>query len=165
MYKYLSIEYNYAGKFLWNIGGIQKMGIILSIYSENAFKEYLLPAVVNEEYSIILEQNIFNLNKDMKLNLEISEYRWSFVLPAPKELNRRPLFMVIGPSLTMTIPMLLGCGLLIYSASLRGTGGGAFMFTGIATAVSSAFIGVMWALINLNYEKKNISEMVSAYMV
>lgn len=33
------------------------------------------------------------------------------------------------------------------------------MFTGIITAISSAFIGVMWALINLSYEKKNISAM------
>lgn len=76
--------------------------------------------------------------------------------PAPKELNRRPLFMVIGPSLTMTLPMLMGCGLSIYSARIRGTGSGAFMYTGIVTAVMSAIIAVMWALINLNYEKKNV---------
>lgn len=64
------------------------MGIILSVYSESAFKEYLLPAVVNEEYSIILEQNIFNLNKDTKLNLEISEYQWSFVPSADYRIEK-----------------------------------------------------------------------------
>ena len=62
--------------------------------------------------------------------------------------------MIIGPSFTMAIPMLLGSGLAIYSMRARGSSGSAFMYTGIITAVSSALIGILWALINLRHEKK-----------
>ncbi len=74
--------------------------------------------------------------------------------PNAKALNRKPLPMIIGPSFTMAIPMLLGSGLAIYSMRARGSSGSAFMYTGIITAVSSALIGILWALINLRHEKK-----------
>lgn len=74
--------------------------------------------------------------------------------PAPREMQKKPLFMIIGPSFTMMIPMLMGTMLAIYNAQSRGTGSSAFMYTGIITAVGSAIIGVFWALVNLNYEKK-----------
>lgn len=71
--------------------------------------------------------------------------------PAPKALNRKPLFMLIGPSFTMAIPMLLGTLLAMYGS--RGNSS-SFMYTGIITAVGSAVLGVFWALVNLKYEKK-----------
>lgn len=78
--------------------------------------------------------------------------------PAPKVMRNRPLFMVIGPSFTMAIPMLMGTMLAIYSSKARGATSGAFMYTGIITAVGSAILGVFWALVNLRYEKKNTVE-------
>ena len=70
--------------------------------------------------------------------------------PAPQQIAEQPLFMVIGPALTMALPMLVGSGIAVVGAQ---SGGGAFMYTGIITAVLSALIGSMWAVINLRYSK------------
>ena len=78
--------------------------------------------------------------------------------PQPKQLNKKSIGMLIGPSMTMALPMLLGCGLSIYSTKVSGHTSSAFMYTGLVTAVTSALIGVMWALINLNAEKKRNRE-------
>ncbi len=74
--------------------------------------------------------------------------------PSPRVINRRPLLMVIGPSFTMMIPMLLGTMLTMYLRSNSGAYSGAFMYTGIVTSVGSAILGVFWALMNIRYEKK-----------
>lgn len=74
--------------------------------------------------------------------------------PSPKPFSRRPILMTIGPSFTMALPMMLGCLLAIYSMRSSGLNSGMFMYTGIITAVGSAVLGAMWALINLRYEKK-----------
>lgn len=78
--------------------------------------------------------------------------------PQPKTLNRKPVGMLIGPSMTMALPMLLGCGLAIYSTRASGNAGSAFMYTGIITAVSSAVIGTVWAVLNLRFDKKKNRE-------
>ena len=72
--------------------------------------------------------------------------------------NRKPVWMIIGPSFTMAIPMLLGTGFMAVARSMSGTGGNAFMYIGLVTAVSSAIIGITWALINLRYSKKEEKE-------
>ncbi len=72
--------------------------------------------------------------------------------PALRVGEKRPLLLIIGPSFTMAIPMLLGCMLAIYGRG--GVGGGAYLYTGLVTAVTSALLGVMWALINLRYNRK-----------
>ena len=74
--------------------------------------------------------------------------------PGAKVMNRKPLLMVIGPSFTMMIPMLLGTMLTMYMRSSSGAYSGAFMYTGIITSVGSAVLGVFWALMNIRYEKK-----------
>lgn len=78
--------------------------------------------------------------------------------PQPKILKRKSIGMLIGPSMTMALPMLLGCGLAIYSTKMSGRNGSAFMYTGLVTAVTSAIIGTMWAILNLNAEKKRNRE-------
>lgn len=78
--------------------------------------------------------------------------------PSPKTLNKKPIGMLIGPSMTMALPMLLGCGLAIYGNRASGNTGSAFMYTGLITAVSSAAIGTMWALLNLFFDKKKNRE-------
>lgn len=78
--------------------------------------------------------------------------------PQPKALNKKPLGLLIGPSMTMALPMLLGCGLSIYSTRVSGRSGSAFMYTGLITAISSALIGTIWSLVNLNLEKKRNRE-------
>lgn len=78
--------------------------------------------------------------------------------PAPKTYGKKPLLLSIGPAFTMAIPMLLGSGMAIVSSQMSGRSSGAFMFTGIITAVSSAALGVFWALMNLKYDKKEREE-------
>lgn len=78
--------------------------------------------------------------------------------PQYKPLNRKPLAMVIGPSLTMVFPMILGCMMSIYASKSNGSTSGVFMYTGIITAIASAIIGVSWTLVNLKYDKKKNEE-------
>ncbi|MBQ9136711.1 MAG: type VII secretion protein EssC [Lachnospiraceae bacterium] len=76
--------------------------------------------------------------------------------PNPKEESKKPLWMVIGPSFTMMIPMLTGSIIAIMNARSNGGGSSSYMYTGIITAVGSALIGVFWALTNIRYNKKEI---------
>ncbi len=69
--------------------------------------------------------------------------------------KKQPLLLTIGPSFTMTIPMLLGCLLMIYASRQNGGNTGLFMYSGLVMAGSAAIIGIFWALINLRYQKKN----------
>lgn len=88
-------------------------------------------------------------------------YTEEIEIEAPPPLNKskkKPLFLTIGPSFTMAIPMLMGCCMSIISARSRGSNSGLYMFTGVVTAVSSAVIGVIWALINLRYAQKEEEE-------
>ena len=78
--------------------------------------------------------------------------------PPPNKPKKQPLLLTIGPAFTMMLPMLLGSGMAIVSANSSGVGTSAFMYTGIITAVSSALIGVMWALLNMRYAKKQVKE-------
>lgn len=70
--------------------------------------------------------------------------------PPPQQLAEQPLFMVIGPALTMALPMLIGSGMAVIGAQSSSL----FMYTGIVTAILSAIIGVTWAVINLRYNRK-----------
>lgn len=78
--------------------------------------------------------------------------------PEPEFAKRKPLLMQIGPSFTMAIPMLLGCSLAIYSSKLRGISSGAFMYTGLVTAIGSAVLGSVWAVMNIRNERKEERE-------
>lgn len=74
--------------------------------------------------------------------------------PQPRQELRKPLALIIGPSMTMALPMLMGSGIAVFASHTSSGSGGFFMYTGIVTALASAMIGTLWALINLNYEKK-----------
>ena len=86
-----------------------------------------------------------------KLNSETIEIE---APPQPKEFVKKPILLTIGPAFTMAIPMVLGC---IIAMSAMNTNG-AFMYTGIITAVGSAVFGAIWALANLKHEKKEHEE-------
>lgn len=75
-------------------------------------------------------------------------------IEAPPQLNpakEAPLMLAIGPSLTMALPMALGCMLMLSPSS---GGSSLARYSGLIMSVSSAFIGVFWALQNLRYQKK-----------
>ncbi len=73
--------------------------------------------------------------------------------PQKKEIKRQPVYTVVGPALTMAIPMCLGCGLYIYSAKSYG-GTATYMYTGLVTALSSALLGAIWAFVNIRNASK-----------
>ena len=54
------------------------MSVVLSVYSKKAFKEYLLPAVDNSNYSLVINRDLFGLNKDQELPMEILDKSWKF---------------------------------------------------------------------------------------
>ena len=78
--------------------------------------------------------------------------------PAPKQVNKKPLWMVIGPSFTMILPMMTGSILALMSTRASGGTASTFMYTGLITAVGSALIGAFWALTNIRYSKKEVKE-------
>ena len=64
-------------------------------------------------------------------------------IPPKKEVDKKPAWMSVLPSLTMVLPMALGF-------LLMGNG----MGTGIIIAAGSATVGFTWAVINLNHTRK-----------
>ena len=54
------------------------MSIVLSVYSKNAFKEFVLPAVNNTEVTLLLEHYIFQIRSDIQLKLEVLDGEWYF---------------------------------------------------------------------------------------
>ncbi|MDO4799290.1 MAG: type VII secretion protein EssC [Bacillota bacterium] len=79
--------------------------------------------------------------------------------PAPARSRRQPLIFTVGPAMTMIIPM--ASGILFTMWSMRQSGNATtspFMFMGIITSVTAAFIGVFWALMNYRYSKKTERE-------
>jgi S-DNA-T family DNA segregation ATPase FtsK/SpoIIIE len=53
------------------------MNIILSVYTKIYFKEFLLPALNNSDYEVVLQKTIFQLNSDLHLKLEVLDNQWS----------------------------------------------------------------------------------------
>lgn len=74
--------------------------------------------------------------------------------PNPPDSREAPLAMTIGPALTMAIPMLLGSGLSVWAGRSGGASSGGLMYMGMVTALASALIGAIWALVNIRYARK-----------
>ena len=55
------------------------MSVVLSVYTSSAFRDYLLPAVNNSNYDLILKGRIFALEEDIVLKLEIIDGAWSLL--------------------------------------------------------------------------------------
>ena len=56
------------------------MSVILSAYTKNAFKEYVLPNIDNTNYKIVFESRIFGTSEDTEVNFDIIEQNWR-ILP------------------------------------------------------------------------------------
>ena len=92
--------------------------------------------------------------------------------PEPQNAEPQPLAMLIGPSLTMALPMVLTSALSIWASRQSGSGMGVLMYISMITAVSSALVGAVWAVINVRQadkqRKKNENrrfESYSAYLM
>ena len=81
-------------------------------------------------------------------------------IEAPPVLNKmkhQSLLMSIGPSVTMALPMILGCVMMMYASSSDG-GNGLYMYSGLVMAISSALVGVIWAIVNIRQQNKEEKE-------
>ncbi len=76
--------------------------------------------------------------------------------PQPEQDQPQPLLLTIGPSFTMTLPMIAGCVLMMNPSS--GGGSSLSMYSGLIMSVSSAFLGVFWAVQNMRHQKKGEAE-------
>ncbi len=66
--------------------------------------------------------------------------------PIPKQnTSDQPLFLQVGPSMTMILPMLMGS---VFA------GNGNMLSSGLVMISTSSMLAIMWALINRNYRKK-----------
>lgn len=52
------------------------MGLVIAVYTKEAFKEYVVPAVNNADYSVVLNKNYFNLRRDISLDFEVINHVW-----------------------------------------------------------------------------------------
>jgi len=74
--------------------------------------------------------------------------------PNPPDRREAPLAMTIGPAFTMAIPMLLGSVISVWASRSSGASSGALMYMGMVTALASALIGAIWAIVNVRYARK-----------
>lgn len=52
------------------------MNTVLSFYTANAYKEFVLPNINNANYTLILEKKVFSLSKDITVTFDIIENEW-----------------------------------------------------------------------------------------
>lgn len=52
------------------------MSIVISVYSQNAYCEFLLPAVNNTDLQIVLKKSVFDIPEDVSLALEVVNHEW-----------------------------------------------------------------------------------------
>ncbi|HOO28195.1 MAG TPA: FHA domain-containing protein, partial [Lachnospiraceae bacterium] len=78
--------------------------------------------------------------------------------PEKREEEKQPLFLTIGPAFTMALPMLAGFGSVILISRSQDNRSGTFLYMGIITAVTSAFLGVFWGIMNVRQRQKRIRQ-------
>lgn len=82
-------------------------------------------------------------------------------IEAPPEKNqakKQPFYMIAGPSLTMALPMILGCAMMIYSSGNTGGRSALYMYSGLVMALASAGVSVLWTMLNIRYQQKTDKE-------
>ncbi len=87
---------------------------------------------------------------------EVTEGEVEIEAPPEQEKEKpQPLLLTIGPSFTMTLPMIAGSMLMVSPSSANGS---LSMYAGVMMSVSSAVLGVFWALQNIRHQKKEEAE-------
>ncbi len=55
------------------------MAILLSIYTDNAFREIRLPMINNSDFSLVLYKNIYGIENDVTLNMQVIDDEWQII--------------------------------------------------------------------------------------
>ena len=92
--------------------------------------------------------------------------------PEPELLKEQTFLQMVGNSVLMVIPMIVGCSMMIASSRMSGGGTSLFMYSGLAMAGTSALVGVIWALLNARARRTELKakenhrfEAYSAYLI
>lgn len=72
--------------------------------------------------------------------------------PGKRRIEQQSFLLSIGPSISMALPMLLGCVLMVYASKQTG-GASLYMYSGLIMSVSSALVGSVWTLVNMREQK------------
>lgn len=122
------------------------------VVSEELHKYWEQPVSGNQNH---ITHSDYYFNRSPRIFPAICEEQVVIEAPTnPQITKKKSLLLTIGPSLTMAIPMLLGCGLMILGSTMSGNNTSAFMFTGLITAFSSAILGSVWAFLNIKDANK-----------
>jgi S-DNA-T family DNA segregation ATPase FtsK/SpoIIIE len=101
-----------------------------------------------EEHDFEAEETYF-LRTPRKIEVIDDETFTIEKCPPQNKQKKQPVFMTIGPSLTMMIPMVIGTMMM---------GGEGSVASGLLMTVGSALLGGMWAVLSLNFQKKEETE-------
>ena len=55
------------------------MSVVLSVYSQSAYKEFVLPAIHNAETVLVIDRRVFHLKDSIELRLEEMDGKWTFL--------------------------------------------------------------------------------------
>lgn len=55
------------------------MSVVLSVYSQSAYKEFVLPAIHNAETVLVIDRRVFHLKDSIELRLEEMDGSWTFL--------------------------------------------------------------------------------------
>ncbi|MDY4923527.1 FHA domain-containing protein, partial [Frisingicoccus sp.] len=98
------------------------MSTILTVYSSTAFKRFLLPAINNANYSILLSSSLFNLEENIELKLEIIDNAWYYSQSCDYELRKQDQASCFGKKLhDGDIVKLFVCGKAVLSFIVKET--------------------------------------------
>ena len=65
------------------------MSVVLSVYGQNACKEFVLPAIQNAETVLIIDEKLFGLREALEICLENVDQKWSFLPSAGYEFQKK----------------------------------------------------------------------------
>lgn len=63
------------------------MSVVLSVYSQSAYKEFVLPAIHNAETVLVIDQRVFHLKDSIELGLEEMDGKWTFLQSSHYEIT------------------------------------------------------------------------------
>lgn len=121
-------------------------GTLRTVQRREIFPAFLLKGAkelpdlsVEIRQAVIEEKQLFS----EELELELPESR--------KAQGSRPLFLTLGPSVTMVIPMLL---MAVMGSAMLGENGTNYYKISVVMTAASAFLSVFWGIIDHIYKKK-----------
>lgn len=76
--------------------------------------------------------------------------------PEKNRMKKASVLQMMGNSVLMVIPMLVGCLMMIIASRVSGGNMSLFMYSGIAMAAASAIVGIIWGLGNIASQKREL---------